>query len=222
MTENNFHKRFSQDPKPENLSNYLNRHFPGGTYYSAYEASFCGFTIHRRLNKLGINNIVVNPADVPTTDKEKKQKEDGRDSRKLAMTLRSGELRSIYVPSLEMEELRSLVRYRKTLVKDIARGKNRIKSNLYFHGKAIPSEHQKAAKYWSNNFTQWLQSVTYNTEYGTMVLQDLIDTNLLLRKKLLKVTRDIRAAAKNSKYCALHGLLASIPGIATNTAMVII
>lgn len=80
----------------------------------------------------------MNPADVPTTDKEKRQKEDARDSRKLAMTLRSGKLKSIYVPSVESEELRSLIRYRKTFVKDIARGKNRIKSNLYFHGVEIP------------------------------------------------------------------------------------
>ena len=31
-----------------------------------YEAGFCGFWIHERLTALGIDNIVVNPADVPT------------------------------------------------------------------------------------------------------------------------------------------------------------
>ena len=97
LTEHNFHKKFSQDPKPETLYNYLQRNFPGAKYHTAYEAGFCGFNLHRRLNELGVNNIVVNPADVHTTDKEKKQKEDARDSRKLAMTLRSGELKSIYL-----------------------------------------------------------------------------------------------------------------------------
>lgn len=219
LTENNFHKKFSHDPKPEVLVNYLQRNFPGADYYSAYEASYCGFNIHRRLIELGINNIVVNPADVPTTDKEKRQKEDARDSRKLAMTLRSGELKSIYVPSRESEELRSLIRYRKTLVKDIARGKNRIKSNLYFHGVEIPAKHQQNSKYWSNKFTLWLKSVSHTTQYGTLVLQDMIETNLSLRKKLLKVTGDIREASKDERHSKLCDLLTSIPGIGVITAM---
>ena len=73
-----FYKTFSQDPKAEVLSNYLQEHFPGGNYYSAYEASFSGFKAHRELTKLGINNMVVNPADIPTTDKDRKQKEDSK------------------------------------------------------------------------------------------------------------------------------------------------
>jgi transposase len=222
LTENNFHKKFSHDPKPEVLANYLKRNFPGAEYYSAYEASYCGFNIHRRLNELGINNIVVNPADVPTTDKEKRQKEDARDSRKLALTLRSGELKGIYVPSRESEELRSLIRYRKTLVKDIARGKNRIKSNLYFHGMETPEEHQQASKYWSNKFTLWLKGISHTTQYGTLVLQDMIDTNLNLREKLLKVTKDIRGASKDKKHSKLCSLLTSIPGVGIITAMIII
>lgn len=222
LTENNFHKKFSQDPKPEVLANYLKRNFPNAEYYSAYEASFCGFNIHRKLTELGIKNIIVNPADVPTTDKEKKQKEDARDSRKLAMTLRSGELKGIYVPSKESEELRSLIRYRKTLVKDIARGKNRIKANLYFHGIEIPVQHLQDSKYWSNKFTIWLKSVSHSTQYGTLVLQDLIENNLNLRKKLLNITKDIRKASKGEKYSKLCKLLTSIPGIATVTAMTII
>lgn len=222
LTENNFHKRFSQDPKPEILVQYLRKNFPKANYYSAYEASYCGFHIHRRLLELGIKNIVVNPADVPTTDKEKKQKEDSRDSRKLAITLRSGGLKSIYIPSRESEELRSLIRYRKTLVKDISRGKNRIKSNLYFHGIKIPIAHAQDAKHWSNRFTKWLQSLSHSTEFGTLVLQDLIENNLHLRSKLLKVTRDIRKISRSDKYKRLCNLLTSIPGVATITAMSII
>ena len=41
---------------------------------------------------MGVNNIVVNPADVPSTQKEQLQKTDSMDSRKIARTLRSGEL----------------------------------------------------------------------------------------------------------------------------------
>jgi len=219
MTAKLHHKTFSQDPKPEILHNYLEKNFPGGEYYSAYEASFCGFEIHRSLNALGIKNIVVNPADIPTTDKEKKQKEDMRDSRKIARSLRSGELQGIYVPTKTTEELRSLVRYRHTLVKDISRNKNRIKSFLYFKGIEIPEEMTIPSKYWSNKFTLWIKDITLPTTYGTIVLQDMLNTMLLLRSKLLEVTRELRKAAASIDYNKLYLLLTSIPGIGLITAM---
>jgi transposase len=222
LTENNFHKKFSQDPKPEILFNYLQRNFPGAEYYSAYEASYCGFGIHRRLNSLGVKNIVVNAADVPTTDKEKKQKEDARDSKKLAMTLRSGELKGIYVPSRESEELRSLMRYRKTLAREIARGKNRIKSFLYYYGLEIPLEHRQDSKYWSNKFTQWIKGIELSTEYGTSALQGLIGNNMVWRDSLLKVNKEIRKASVSNKYAKLFRLLTGIPGIGVIAAMTIL
>jgi len=43
--------------------------------------------------------MVVNPADVPTKDKERADKTDRVDCRKLARGLRNGEIKGIYVPS---------------------------------------------------------------------------------------------------------------------------
>ena len=73
-TEHLEHKRFTQPPDAQVLYNYLTRNFPGATYYSVYEAGFCGFSVHRQLEALGIHNIVVNAADVPTKQKDKVQK----------------------------------------------------------------------------------------------------------------------------------------------------
>src|SRR3990172_10053074 len=143
MTERLVHKTFSQSPKPELLYNYLAKNFPGGTYYSAYEAGFCGYWIHNKLKSFGVNSIVVNPADIPTTDKEKVQKEDARDSRKIAKSLRSGDLTAIHVPSLKTLDDRTLMRTRAALVKDLVRNKNRTKSFLYFHGIEIPESFSK-------------------------------------------------------------------------------
>ena len=119
MTEKLTHKTFSQSPKPKLLYRYLTKHFPGGKYHSAYEAGFCGYWIHNKLKAFGINSIVVNPADIPTIDKEKVQKEDARDSIKIARSLRSGDLTPIHVPSLKTLDDRSLMRTRSALVKDL-------------------------------------------------------------------------------------------------------
>ena len=92
---------FSQPPVAEILSCYLRKNFPGGDYYSAYEAGFCGTGFHEQLCKLGINNIIVHAADIPSTDKQKKNKTDVHDSRSIATQLEKGNLEGIHVLSRE-------------------------------------------------------------------------------------------------------------------------
>jgi transposase len=65
------HKTFTQPPEVETLVHYLQRQFPGAFYSSVYEAGYCGFWIHDQLRAKGIPCLVVNPADVPTKDKER-------------------------------------------------------------------------------------------------------------------------------------------------------
>ena len=76
----------------DTLVKYLNTKYPKGEYQCAYEAGFSGFWAQEQLQAKGVNTIVVNPADIPTTDKERQFKTDKRDSKKIALTLRSGEL----------------------------------------------------------------------------------------------------------------------------------
>lgn len=216
------YKTYSQDPCAKTLANYLNKHFPNGSYKSVYEAGFCGFSVHRELIKNGIDNIIINPADVPTTNKEKVQKEDRRDSKKLARGLKNGELKGIYIMSIEMEEFRSLVRYRKTIIKELCRDKNRVKSYLNFKGIKIPVELNIQSKYWSGRFIDWLKTIEVSTSYGSTVLQETIDTAEFLRKKLLKTNRLLRQLSKDSIYSKKIQLLRSIPGIGLIVALTFI
>ncbi len=213
MVEEVVYKTFSQNPDAKVLHDYLYRNFPEGNYFSVYEAGFCGFSVHRKLIKYGICNIVVNPADVPTSDKDRKQKEDRRDSRKLSRSLKSGELEGIYIMGNEMEELRSLVRYRKTIMKELCRHKNRIKSFLNLRGIVIPVELNIASKYWSARFITWLKTVEASTLHGTIVLQETIETAEFLRKKLLKVNRIFRSLNLDPRFSKDIFILRSIPGI---------
>ena len=78
---------FSQPPIPAVLVNHIKNNFPNATYNIVYEAGFCGFSYQRYFQKEGINCIVVNAADVPTFDKEKRTKTDVVDCRKLSKCL---------------------------------------------------------------------------------------------------------------------------------------
>jgi hypothetical protein len=73
--------RFTQPPSSESLVAYLKRNYPGGNYFSVYEAGFFSTTIHEVLSSQGIMNIIVNPGDIPSIDKQKKSKTDTHDSR---------------------------------------------------------------------------------------------------------------------------------------------
>ena len=222
MTEELTHKTFSQPPKPEILLDYLKQNFPGGIYHSAYEAGFCGYWIHNKLVFLGIDSMVVNPADIPTTNKEMVQKEDKRDSRKIARSLRNGELVPIYVPSIKTLEDRGLLRTRSLLVKDLTRYKNRIKSFLYFHGVEIPDTFSNSQSHWSKRFMDWLESISLTQESSKKSLMVLITASKHLRASILDVNRDIRTLSKTDTYKRQVILLESIPGIGLLTSMLVL
>jgi len=216
MTEKLTHKTFSQPPKPALLHQYLVRNFPGGIYHSAYEAGFCGYWIHNQLKSLGINSIVVNPADIPTTAKEKVQKEDSRDSRKIARSLRNGDLTPIYAPSSKTLSDRSLIRTRAMLVKDLARNKNRIKSFLHFYGIEIPISFNKT---WSGRFISWLEQIYFSEQSNKIALDSIILAVKNLRQSVLEITRKINILSKTEPYKNEVEFLKSIPGIGTLTAI---
>lgn len=70
LIENIVHKTFTQPAVASVLADYLIKNFPDCEYHSAYEAGFSGFRSHYELLDLGINNIVINASDIPTTQKE--------------------------------------------------------------------------------------------------------------------------------------------------------
>ena len=222
MVDDFVYKTFTQPPKPEILYKYLIEHFPGGTYHSAYEAGFCGYWIHYALTSFGIKSIVVNPADIPTTDKERVNKEDKRDSRKIARCLSSGNLVPIYIPSLKTQRDRSLLRTRAMLVKDSTRYKNRIKSFLYFYGICIDDAFLNSKTHWSNRFMKWLESLDINDESGKESLSVLISECKNLRASILNVTKQIRQLSQTETYRDKVALLKSVPGIGILTSMIIL
>jgi len=222
MIEDLFYKTFVQPACPKTLYNYLDKHFPKGTYHTAYEAGFCGFWAHYELSKLGIKSIVVNPADIPTTGKEKVQKEDGRDSRKIVRSLQAKELVPIYVPSIENINDRSLIRMRATLTKDLSRNKQRVKSFLYFHGISYPECLSVKSSHWSKRFINWLKEIPLSESTGKEALSMLIIQVESLRLNLLSVNRKIRVLSETEKYKKQIEVLRSVPGIGLTTAMTIL
>lgn len=217
MSDYKEHKGFVQPPDPAVLASYLRKNFPGAKYFSTYEAGFSGFWIHEALKKEGISNIVVNPADVPTTDKEKKTKCDRVDSRKLCKKLRDKDLEAIFVPERFQLEDRELVRLRTKLVRDTRRCKGRIKSLLNLYGI------NHSFKGWTKAFIKWLTELELAYPSGTFTIHTLVNELQSIEALRKSVSHQIRTGiVESERYGQLIKLLCRIPGVGLIGAITIL
>jgi transposase len=205
---------FSQNPDPKLLSNYFKKNYPGATVKVVYEAGFCGFGIQRSLTELGIECIVVNAADVPSSDKERKRKTDKVDARKLSRELAEGNLKGIYIPEIAIEHVRVLVRERYRLVQDQTRCKNRIKHMLMCNGIAFKS------KNWSGKSVKELEKIQCSVALKT-ALNLAIEEFKQIRTLIKEATLAIRNMAKETPFVQIQKYLQSIDGISLINGMVI-
>jgi len=203
------------------LHKHLNRKYPGADFRICYEAGFSGFSTQRWLSVKGINCQVVNAADVATSDKEKRQKNDKIDARKLCEHLQSKKMKGIYVPALKWEHGRSLVRARAKLVSNQTRCKNRIWQLLHFSGLVLPKGYE-AGQYWSSRFIKELQTIDCGSEELKITLGLYIKDYQQTKTLLLEATRAIRKLCKQPEYETDIALIKSISGIGEINAAVLL
>lgn len=214
-------KKFRQPPQTSLLATHLKRNYPGAHYHCVYEAGFCGFWIEQELKAEGINCMVVNAADVPTSNKEKKHKSDKVDCRKLSRELSSGNLKAIYIPDQAHIDDRKLVRTRDRFVVDQTRLKNRIQSMLDFYGIKIPESFPNSST-WSKKFIAWLEELEFKNTSAKSSLLLLLEQYKMTRKLVVQATKALQILAATPAHADRVKLLRSIPGIGIINSMIIL
>lgn len=199
------------------LIRHLRGRYGEAHYHCVYEAGPCGFALCRSLWTAGFECRVVNPADIPDTDRERRSKTDVVDARKLAQHLAAGLLHGVHVPSEKLQKQRSLIRFRKKLWGDLCRVKNRLKSELLFQGIPIPLKYDNP--HWSHNFLYWIEEQVERDDDLKDTLLLMLEEVKLLRGLLLKTERKLREWMRAEAYVQKAALLRSIPGVGPLTAM---
>jgi transposase len=212
---------FTQNPDAVLLHKHLSRKYPGASVKIGYEAGFCGFGAQRVLKSFGYGCVVVNAADIPAGDKDRKQKNDKGDARKLCEYLQSKKMKHVYVPSAEWEHARTLVRTRERIVTNQTRCKNRVWQLLYFSGLPVPAGQQEG-QYWSKRFISSLQQVDCGSVHLKQSLSLHLKDYLQTRQLLLEATRAIRSLCREEAHKENIRLLRTIPGIGEINAAVIL
>jgi len=198
--------RMAYDAEP--LLNYVRKHYAGQRVAFAYEAGPTGFGLHDELVRQAYTCVVAAPSKVPRAPGER-VKTNRLDSRKLAESLRGGQLHGIHVPPPIYRDLRHLVQLRDTHVRQLTASKLRIKSLLLFEGIPFPDPQEK----WTVRAMRELQTLPCS-ETVRFKLDDLLDTLHFHFQAAGRATKQIR------QYC-LHdpelqqsiNLLLSLPGI---------
>lgn len=220
--EDRHYKTFQQEPCPKKLLEYLEKHFPGGTYQSSYEAGYFGYHPHRELESLGIKNMVINAGDVPTSDKDKRRKSDKVDAKKIAVAQVNKMTKSIYIPCEEMEADRKVLRYRtKILRKEVTANKQRLKAFLVRLGVHKQIEGYENS-YWSKKIIEQIEQIDLAQTNDRYMLDELLAKYSYLKAKMSRTNRHIVMMSKEDRYAELVDRLRSIPGIGLLTAMCII
>ena len=215
-------KRHPQKASAKELFDFLKKHYPDGDYLAVYESGVSGFSTYYALKDVGINSIVIHAADVPTTQYEEVMKTDKIDSIKLVRSLKAGLLKGIYVRERENIDDRSVVRIRKTILKDLTSYKSRVKHMLHGNGVSLPERFEKPGSHWSKAFIKWLKEDVVLLSSSRNSLDLLIRQVETIRKTLLDATRMIRNLSQTERYRQNYALLMTIPGIGVVVSMCIL
>jgi len=178
-----------------------------------YETGPTGFGLARELRERGYEVEVVSPAHTKRPA-VRQAKTDGRDCRELARQGAKNELHPVYLPTIEEEKDRQLVRLREQR-RDRCKGiKMQIKSFLLYHGIREPP----GLKTWSAKAINQLRGLTLSDRLRRCL--DLMLDDLGRAEEALKeVTREVKALSAAPQFKEGTALCVTVPGIAEVTAM---
>lgn len=209
VCDNEIVKRDTIPATPEGLLHYMRKFFPGAKIQSAYEAGFSGFYLHRYLIQNGINNIVVHPASIEISARDR-VKTDKRDALKIALQLSTQRLKGIYVPSLEQEAKRLVSRLRTTFWKARTRVGTQLKSLLFTQGLIDPFDCTRVCKKWITEKFLEIEAGNYPKEfcYAAKAYAEEWET---LTKKIQEIQNQLKIQAISE--IDIHQIYESVPGI---------
>jgi len=154
---------------PEEIAKMAKRLSRHGELDFCYEAGGCGYGIYRQLTALGHRCMVVATSMIPRKPGER-IKTDRRDSQKLAILHRSGDLTPVWVPDATHEALRDLVRARVDATMHLMRARQQLLAFLLRHGRSYTT-----GKNWTQRHRSWLAGQSFELPVHRIVFQDDVE-----------------------------------------------
>ena len=205
-----FLKSLNLPYKVEHLVNYVRKHYGDKKVVFAYEAGPTGYGLYDGLEAQAYPCLIASPSMIPKAPGQR-VKTNRLDSRGISENLRGGQLKGIHVPTPLYRELRHLTQLRDTLVSEMVRMKQRIKSLLLMEGLEFPPA--PAGSQWSFLVKKKLRELPCSSTVR-FKLDRLLDSLEFDEKQVLKATREIRRFCQTDpelSQCIEY--LRTLPGI---------
>ncbi len=180
---------------------------------SCYEAGPSGYGLARLLLKAGIVCCVVAPALIPRRPGNR-IKTDSRDARELALALRAGALEFVRLPSVEEEEIRSLIRCREDIARQVRVFKTTVSHWLHSRGHRLPP----GLKRWTPAFWKWVRCLPLPA-MDRRTLDHYLDVLSLLDDRRRQVEEQICALGEQEPYRSRVRRLMALRGFSPLAAM---
>ena len=163
----------------------------GQKLHLVYEAGPCGYWLYWYLTKKNLKCWVVAPSSIPKKAGDR-VKTDRRDAVQLARLLRAGDLTPVYVPAVEDEAIRDVVRAREDALKDAKAAKARLKAfllrqDIRYEGRAN----------WGPAHLRWLAKVVCPTPAQQIVFQDYVRAISEHQERLQRLEAQLHTGVKS-------------------------
>jgi transposase len=172
-----------------------------------YEAGPCGYGLYHYITGNGFSCDVVAPSLIPKKCGDR-IKNDRRDAQMLARLHRAGELSPVYVPQREDEAMRDLTRAREDAKHCERKAKQRLSAFLLRHGLQYSGQSKRSQAY-----LRWISEIKMPHPAQQIVLQEYIDTLDECRKRINRLTQQIRELAPSWKLYPVVQALQTLRGV---------
>jgi transposase len=188
----------------------------GKRLHLVYEAGPCGYWLYRYLTKKGLECWVVAPSQIPKKAGDR-VKTDRRDAVQLARLLRSGDLTPVYVPAVEDEAIRDVVRAREDALKDLKAAKVRLKAfllrqDIRYEGRAT----------WGPAQLRWLANVVCPTPAQQLVFQEYVRAVSEQTERLQRVEAELPALGQSWRWAPVVEAIQALRGVQFIAAVTLI
>jgi transposase len=188
----------------------------GQRLHFVYEAGPWGYWLYRYLMKKKLLGWVVAPSCIPKKAGDR-VKPDRRDAVQLARLLRAGDLSPVYIPSVEDEAIRDVVRAREDVLKDLKAAKVRLKAFLLRQD--IRSE---GRAHWTAAHLRWLANVVCPTPAQQMVFQEYVRAVSEQTERLQRLEAELPPLVQTGRWAPVVEAIQALRGIQFIAAVTLI
>ena len=172
-----------------------------------YEAGPTGYGLHRLIESLGHECIVVAPSLIPKRPGER-VKTNRRDAVALAKLLRAGELTAVWVPDARHEAMRDLVRAREAAVDDLKSKRQQALSLLLRLGRRYTGKRTWTRMHWN-----WLMGQKLDHREQRIAFEEMLQAVREAQERITRLDQAIRAAVPDWSLAQAVTALMALRGL---------